>query len=245
MRPALAGGLPREAPVAAGGMRDPASAARLSDPAAPLVLRLSARADEVDVRRLLGYRSGRAPARPVQARMWDLLARAPALLDPRGALAVLPQEAASHSRFPGEVEAIVLAACTIGGAPEAEALRLAEAGDVMGAMLLDAIGSAAVEAGACELDALACTAACERGLHAWRRSSPGYGAWPLSAQPALLALLPAAELGISLTAGLMMVPRKSITFGVPLLARPDPKRRPGSACGACPNARCEFRREPG
>ena len=61
------------------------------------------------------------------------------------------------------------------------------------ALLLDAIGSAAAEAAADALNLALCTVAADAGRYAAPRVSPGYGAWDVSCQRSLLALLPAAD----------------------------------------------------
>ena len=117
----------------------------------------------------------------------------------------------------------------------------APVGELLDALLLDAIGSAAAEAAADALNESLCEEARAEGLHAAPRVSPGYGAWDVAHQRALLALLPAAELGISLTSGQMMVPRKSVSFAV----RFECAARPGAEatlCARCGMASCRHRR---
>jgi hypothetical protein len=60
----------------------------------------------------------------------------------------------------------------------------------------------------------------------------------------LLALLPAAELGITLTSGQMMIPRKSVSFAVSFEERAPDEHRPGSACERCGLERCRHRLVP-
>lgn len=106
------------------------------------------------------------------------------------------------------------------------------------AVVLDAMGSAAIEA--------LCNSLCDN----WRvvyapmalrpRFSPGYGDLPLALQGDLLGLLDASrQAGISLTEGLMMLPHKSVSAIVGI----------GSGgcdalvhdCAACDKTNCAFR----
>jgi hypothetical protein len=89
-----------------------------------------------------------------------------------------------------------------------------------------------------------CTMADEEGWYAAPRVSPGYGTWDVAFQSKLLALLPAAELGISLTSGQMMVPRKSVSFAVAFDDHPPKGHRPGAACERCGLERCRHRMAP-
>jgi hypothetical protein len=60
----------------------------------------------------------------------------------------------------------------------------------------------------------------------------------------LLALLPARALGITLTTGLMMIPRKSVSFAVSFEERPPKGHRARSACERCGLERCRHRLVP-
>lgn len=79
------------------------------------------------------------------------------------------------------------------------------------AFLLDAFGSAAVE-GLANLVQKNFNRELEKAnLITTRRFSPGYGDWALSEQPAFLNWLKAERLGISLSAGMVMKPEKSVS----------------------------------
>lgn len=138
----------------------------------------------------------------------------------------------------GSAQAAILV-CTLGAGFET-LLRAAEARDMAHAAVLDACGSAYVEAG--------CDAA-EREIaerfparFLTDRFSPGYGDLPLSVQPELLALTDAQRrLGVTLTESLLMVPSKSVTAIVGLCETPQPARVRG--CAHCAlNASCNFRK---
>lgn len=134
----------------------------------------------------------------------------------------------------------VLLACTLGARFDAM-LRAAQARDMARAVLLDALGSAFVEAG--------CGAAEEEiaarfpGLYRTDRFSPGYGDLPLSVQPALCAALDGGRrLGLTVTDSLLLNPMKSVTAILGLSDAPQPARVRG--CQFCALAgSCRYRKE--
>lgn len=133
---------------------------------------------------------------------------------------------------------LVAAVCTVGPALEARVAGLIERGERPRALVADAVASAAVEAAADRAERLAGRLAGGDGCTG-RRVSPGYGAWPLEAQRALVAFVDAAAIGVTLTPQLMMVPRKSVSFVVP--TGPDPEAGGGERCERCDLETCPFR----
>lgn len=80
------------------------------------------------------------------------------------------------------------------------------------------------------------------GLHLRPRFSPGYGDFSLSHQPLLLNLLDAGRrIGLSLTAGGMLAPTKSVTAVVGITQ--DEASCHDGKCARCPNLDCPFREE--
>jgi hypothetical protein len=198
-----------------------------------------------DVLHFLGYPEGREPGDRLSERLGELLARARELVRPRGCYRTLPVEAASDVRLePMEAERLVVGLVTIGAGIEENASRLARAGDTVGALLLDAIGSAAVEEAADRLGAVITGAEVAAEDHAPAlscRISPGYGRWPIEAQTALFEHLPHAALGVTLRPSLMMEPRKSISFAMWLGS--DARPITGlSGCDRCLLTTCRYRR---
>jgi hypothetical protein len=191
--------------------------------------------------RFLGYPDGHPRAADSAARLDAQWAAAIALVQPRGAFRIVSAGDARTAGMPEPAERVGVGACTIGPALEAESARRAAAGDLLSALLLDAIGSAAAEAAADALNLRVCHVARELGLHAAPRVSPGYGAWDTAAQRELLALLPTAALGIALTDGGMMVPRKSVSFAASLVEPTALAREGGSPCRHCGLERCRHR----
>jgi len=191
--------------------------------------------------RYLGYPDGEPRTAGVAARLDALLGAAISRLDPRGAYRVVDAATARGAGMPAPADRVGVAVCTIGPALEAEGATHTSGGRLIEALLIEAIGSAAAEAAADALNLKLCHVAHDLGLRAAPRVSPGYGAWDTAAQRDLLALLPVERLGIALTDGGMMVPRKSISFAVSFAAPSTLESEPGSPCRHCGLARCRHR----
>lgn len=109
------------------------------------------------------------------------------------------------------------------------------------AVVLDAVGSAAVEAWCNQLCEQWRAEFAETGLRLRPRFSPGYGDFPIGAQSGLLRLLDAGRrAGISLTDASMMLPAKSVSAVVGLGAQGCVSREQN--CERCNMKDCAFRR---
>lgn len=133
----------------------------------------------------------------------------------------------------------VLLCCTLGTEFDTM-LRARQARDMAEAVILDACGSALVEAG--------CDAAQDElqrhfpHLHLTDRFSPGYGDLPLTLQPLICTALDSQRrLGVYPTSSLLLNPGKSVTAIVGLSNRPQMARVRG--CGHCSLAEtCSMRK---
>jgi hypothetical protein len=119
--------------------------------------------------------------------------------------------------------------CTLGSEFDTM-LRAAQARDMAHAAILDACGSALVEAGC---DKLMETIALRlKGCYLTDRFSPGYGDLPLTLQPAICSGLETRrQLGVYTNASLLLNPTKSVTAFVGISDKPQPARVRG--CGYC------------
>ncbi len=194
--------------------------------------------------RYLGYPDGHhRPARGAD-RLDELLSRAVTLLEPRGAWTVIGRAEAAATAMPGPAERVGIGVVTIGPRLEAEVERCIAEDAILDALVFDAIGSAAAEAAADALNLKLCAVARSLGLEAAARVSPGYGSWDTASQRPLLALLPIAELGISLTSGAMMVPRKSVSFAANFAPPGAFESDAADRCARCGLPRCRHRIAP-
>ncbi len=121
--------------------------------------------------------------------------------------------------FRSEVIARLLEQCekaavfllTIGNHLEETACRLAEDGLILQATVLDAIGSVAAEKMADFVQSRVSEAARAQGLCISQRFSPGYCDWDIGQQKMVFWAVNGASMGIRLTEGCLMLPRKSIS----------------------------------
>lgn len=139
-----------------------------------------------------------------------------------------------------DCDRVAILLCTLGAGFET-LYRAEQARDAARAAMLDACGSAWVEAGCDEAEKE--IAARFPGAYLTDRFSPGYGDLPLALQPALCALLDGEKrLGVQVTKSLLMNPAKSVTAVIGLADRPQPARIRG--CGFCDfKENCQFRKE--
>lgn len=138
-----------------------------------------------------------------------------------------------------DCDAVILFCATLG--MEAETLlRRAQVGSMAEAVILDAMGSAAIENVCDNLCADLAAEAAPRYLT--DRFSPGYGDMPVQQQRELFAALDVTrQIGVTLTESGLMIPQKSVTAVVGLAPAPQPRRR---GCGCCENyERCAYRKE--
>jgi hypothetical protein len=198
------------------------------------------------VLRFLGYPQGRSPTPATARRLDAVLPEARGLARGRGTWQLFPtSEAARFGLDAIDAGGLVLGLATAGDRLERRGAERIAAGDPLDALLFDAIGSAATEEAADRLSAAvmagAAGAARLQPAEVSCRISPGYGRWTLAAQRALVAALP--DIGVRLTASLMLVPRKSTTFALWIDARVPP--RVGlSGCAVCGLESCRYRRTP-
>ncbi len=151
----------------------------------------------------------------------------------RGSGVTLPGRLAS--RMLAQCDQAALLACTLGAGFETM-LRAVQVRDMARAVILDACGSALVEAGCDGLERA--LASRYPGRYLTDRFSPGYGDLPLGVQDAICTALDASRrLGIQVTPSLLMNPSKSVTAVIGLAWEPQPARVRGcehcSLAGTC------------
>lgn len=176
-----------------------------------------------------------AAARP--RTVWRLFSRRPdgslegSAFHPQG------QAIARHLQDCG---AVILLAASLGAEVE-RLIRRAQRDNMSEALLLDALGSAAIE-NVC--DGL-CAELAERmrPRYLTERFSPGYGDFPLEQQRELFAALDVSRrIGVSLSEGGVMLPQKSVTALVGVSEHPQPQRIRGCA-GCLLREKCNYRKD--
>ena len=128
-----------------------------------------------------------------------------------------------------ELAAVV---CTIGPRLEQEVKKCIDRNEPLRGLLLDGIGSAAIDKLAQEVCRLIGQIASATGHQASSSLNPGMPGFPLSEQRHLFELAPAVEIGVSLAPSGLMVPRKSLSMVIGI----GPKMRTWTqdeVCASC------------
>jgi hypothetical protein len=130
---------------------------------------------------------------------------------------------------------------TIGEHLEEMAYRLAEDGLIVQATVLDAIGSVAAEKVADFVQDRVREIANDQGLVISQRFSPGYCDWDIGQQRTVFWAVSGDSVGIRLTEGCLMIPRKSIS-GVIGIGPRDGNVENYNPCKTCDKHDCQGRR---
>jgi hypothetical protein len=226
----------------------------------PTVLKdVPLRVDRDEVLRFQGYKKGiDVPDAAVLALFDQALALGETLIEPRviyRALGVTRQapgliEADGErlaipgiDRLWGALEQVGAGICTVGAALEERVRGLWDARELPLAVMLDSVGSAAVESLAEYANDLLCQAAIPAGVKVTNRISPGYAGWDTTEQVPLFALCPGEPIGVALNESCVMTPGKSMSFlvGIGPEARVD---HYFTQCRRCWMADCAYRRAP-
>jgi len=136
--------------------------------------------------------------------------------------------------FPEAKELAVLL-CTIGPRLEKQVTDYSKSGEAMRGMILDGIGSTAVDMVALEVLRRLASEVSSRGYEISSPVNPGMPGFPLTEQWNLLRLVNADEIGVSLTALGVLVPRKSVSMVIGI----GPKMTRWTQAEVC--ARCSLR----
>jgi hypothetical protein len=220
---------------------------------------LPVRIDRTEVLRFQGYKTGAdLPTAQVLGLFDDAVALGERLMAPRFVYRSVPVDAQSSDRIDaggerlhipeilrlwGRLAAVGAGICTVGDAIERRVGHLFEAREFPLALMLDSVGSAAVESLAEYANDLLCQAALPEGLKVTNRVSPGYAGWDTAEQAALFRLCSGEPIGVTLNQACFMTPGKSISFlvGVGPDARVD---HYFTQCRRCWMPDCAYRRAP-
>jgi hypothetical protein len=203
--------------------------------------------DQGELSRLLGRRNGEATGAPAAAAAGKIgaareaaLEESKGLIEPKAIYVTAAGKDLPGSEMFTDLERVAFCVCTIGPALEERVTAHTKQGDMLAAVILDAIGSAAAEAVARYANDRIEEAAAAEGLKTSCRASPGYGDWDVREQRNLFELVPAGEIGVTLTESAMMVPRKSISFAVHIAEKPV-RLRSENSCRNCDMDTCPYR----
>jgi len=205
--------------------------------------------------RYLGYPASAVPDARIVARLQEAWKRAASRARPRGIYHIYPVIAASAHRlelapeavftgrigeFLGEVDRVAVFVATAGPELVEMAQEAMRAGDMLGGLALDALGSALAEAMVQRL-AQDLRGRLKPGEAATLPYSPGYCGIPLSDQRKLFHLVDASRVGVELLPSLVMRPLKSVS-GLIGIGGAERVRALGNPCERCPLTNCRMRR---
>ena len=150
------------------------------------------------------------------------------LLEPAIAYEIYPVTALSHSQVTlkggavlrgsllssllPQAKELAVVVVTIGPGLEKQVTDYTSRNEPLRGVLLDGIGSAAVDSLTQEACKLITAEALPRGYQVGSPISPGMPGLPITEQWPLLEMVPAREIGVSLTSSGIMVPRKSASM---------------------------------
>jgi len=115
-------------------------------------------------------------------------------------------------RILSQARELAVLVCTIGSRLEDKVAEYFGSNEPLRGLLLDGLGSAAVDAVVQEGCELITRESSYHGYEASSPLSPGGTGFPLSEQWPLFELVPAEKIGVSLTASGLMIPRKSVSM---------------------------------
>lgn len=213
--------------------------------------------DKKEVCRYLGYHNGRRPTSSISSLIDKEIEESYGLIRPVGFYRILeivrirrPHIILDNGlMITSKVSSQILSDClqvaifvvTIGGNLEEKAAKLMGEGRMLKATVLDAIGSEAADKTACYLHEKIREPANSNGTEVTLRFSPGYCDWDISQQKVLFEAMSSAPLGVALTEGCLMIPRKSISglFGIGETTKSQLRLSP---CRFCAKTECLSRR---
>ena len=214
--------------------------------------------DPEEVLRFQGYKAGvDVPTADVMALFDEALALGRRLMRPRAVVRALPVRRDGDRLTAGDValtipriaerwgavETLTAGVCTIGEALEQRVSALWDARELPLAMMLDSVGSGAVESLAEYVNDELCREGVTRGVKVTNRVSPGYGGWDVAEQRLLWRLCPGDRVGVTINDACFMHPTKTITIlvGAGGDARVDDYF---NQCARCWMRDCAYRRVP-
>lgn len=204
---------------------------------------ISVRVSPRDVLEQLGYPQGTCLSSSLEEKVRVQITETVPLMEPKGTY--LRLEAAGRKGFElfSGVEGIVLALATIGGAVEQRARELVDMEQGATGLIVDAIGTVAVEQAADFLERKIRRDFAGAGWNVSRRYAPGYCGWKIEAQEQIFGCF-SDTLGIKLTRSCLMIPEKSLSFVCLLSRSGDFSMIKVKACRRCKQDACSYRSEP-
>ena len=179
------------------------------------------------------------PSEKLNSQINEMLSLADTLIDSRAIFEIIDVTNLPDREYFGDALKVAFAICTIGDRLPNKTVELLQNGELVKGVILDAIGSVAVESLADQINNEINNQTIIDSLVPSMRYSPGYCDTPLSDQDMIFEILQAKdnkELSIDLTEFHMMNPVKSVSFlvniGINFVNR----------CKTCDRKKCPYRR---
>jgi len=204
---------------------------------------IAVRVSPKDVLKQLGYPQAACLSSSVEEKVRVQITETVPLMQPKGTY--LRLQAAGQKGFElfSGAEGMVLALATIGGAVEQRARELVNMERGATGLIVDAIGTVAVEQTADLLERKIHQDFAGAGWNVSRRYAPGYCGWRIEAQAQILSSF-SDTLGINLTCSCLMIPEKSLSFACLLSRSGDFSMIKVKECRRCKQDACSYRSEP-
>jgi cobalamin-dependent methionine synthase I len=171
--------------------------------------------DERRILRLIGYNKKHEMIKePIHKLIIEEKRKLVNLLQPAAIYTIIDYSQTNKHPIFDHAEKVALCICIIGQKLEKEVQNLTQKNELLRALILDALGSEAVEEVAIQADRMLAEKAREMNLWPSKRFSPGYGKWDITQQRFIFNILPGQDIGVSLRESCMMVPQKSISFRI-------------------------------
>jgi hypothetical protein len=172
----------------------------------------------IDLAKALRRLGDKRPIGRVDNSLWRSLTEGKekllSMVRPAAVYGILDYEETNRNPIFDHARKVALAVCTAGPEVEREIGRLFQEDEILKALVLDALASEVVKEVVWQTDGEIVRLALASGLWPSKRFSPGYRGWDLNEQRFVFEKIPAGEIGVTLTASSMMVPRKSLSFRV-------------------------------
>ncbi len=196
-----------------------------------------------DVLTQLGYPDGAGQSSQVLDKVTAQLHQTRRLIEPRAAYLKLDPTGRKGFEPFATAEEMVLALATIGKAVQRRAKELIREDRGATGLIVDAIGTVAVEQVADFVEQEIRREAAGGGRKVSRRYAPGYCGWAIEAQRELFRHFP-DTLGIQLTDACLMVPEKSLSFACLLSTSGRFTNVKLGDCTSCEQEDCPYRLKP-
>jgi hypothetical protein len=196
-----------------------------------------------DVLKQLGYPDKRSVPPATRKKVDAEIGETQSLIEPEGAylrLEGVPEK--GFELFSG-AEGIILALATIGAKVEHRARQFVKTERAAKGLIVDAIGTVAVEQTADSLERKIHEDCANFGWKVSRRYAPGYCGWKIEAQKQIFSHF-SDTLGIKLTNSCLMIPEKSLSFVCLLSREGDFSKIKVGRCKRCRQKDCPYRSEP-